>query len=181
MNIQKMQLADLNAAKYNPRKALKAGDPEFEKLKRSVETFGLVDPPIWNSRTNTVVGGHQRLSVLKHLGYAEVDVVVVDLDETQEKALNVALNKVSGDWDIPLLTDLLKEISASDYDATLTGFDLAEIDDLFGKNDKSEAHDDDFDVDETASEPPFALLGDLWTLGRHRLLVGDATQSENLG
>jgi len=180
MNIQKMQIADLNAAKYNPRKALKAGDPEFEKLKRSVETFGLVDPPIWNSRTNTVVGGHQRLSVLKHLGYTEVDVVVVDLDETQEKALNVALNKVSGDWDIPLLTDLLKEISESDYDATLTGFDLAEMDELFGKSDKSEAHDDDFDVDKAANEPPFALLGDLWHLGKHRLLVGDSIKSADV-
>jgi DNA modification methylase len=175
-----MQIADLNAAKYNPRKALKAGDPEFEKLKRSIEVFGLVDPPIWNSRTNTVVGGHQRLSVLKSLGYTEVDVVVVDLDETQEKALNVALNKVSGDWDIPLLTDLLKEISESDIDVPLTGFDLAEMNDLFGRNDKSEAQDDNFDVDKAASEPPFALPGDLWTLGRHRLLVGDATKAEDI-
>src|SRR5574344_1537461 len=97
MEIKKVNVAELRAAKYNPRKDLKPGDEEFEKLKRSIETFGYVEPVIWNKRTGNVVGGHQRLKVLKHLGHTEVDCVVLDIDLLQEKALNVALNKISGE------------------------------------------------------------------------------------
>ncbi|GHU34909.1 adenine methyltransferase [Clostridia bacterium] len=177
MEFRRMKLSELTPASYNPRKKLKPGDPEFEKLRKSIETFGLVDPPIWNSQTNTVIGGHQRLSVLEALGETECDVVVVDLPPVQERALNVALNKVSGEWDIPLLTDLLRDLTESDFDATLTGFDAAEIEKLFGSNDVT---DDDFDVDKALEESPFVQLGDLWTLGRHRLLCGDATKLEDV-
>ncbi len=110
MNIEKVPVSQLLPAKYNPRKDLKPGDPEFEKLRRSVEEFGYVEPIIWNRRTGIVVGGHQRLKVLQHLGYTEVDCVVLDLDEQKEKALNVALNKISGAWDVPLLTALLRDL-----------------------------------------------------------------------
>lgn len=112
----------MKPAKYNPRKDLQPGDPEFEKLKRSVEEFGYVEPILWNQRTGVVVGGHQRLKVLQHLGYTEVDCVILDLDEKKEKALNVALNKISGDWDIPLLTALLKDLNDGGYDATIESF-----------------------------------------------------------
>ena len=88
MDIQKIPVSQLQPAKYNPRKDLKPGDPEFEKLRRSVEEFGYVEPIIWNRRTGVVVGGHQRLKVLQHLGYTEVDCVVLDLDEQKERALN---------------------------------------------------------------------------------------------
>ena len=97
MEIRKVPVKDLKPAKYNPRKDLKPGDPEFEKLKRSVEEFGYVEPILWNQRTGVVVGGHQRLKVLQNLGYTEVDCVILDLDEQKEKALNVTLNKISGD------------------------------------------------------------------------------------
>lgn len=103
MEIEKKRVEELKAAEYNPRKDLKPGDAEYEKLKRSIKEFGYVEPIIWNKRTGVVVGGHQRLKVMKDLGYEEVDCVVVDLDEKQEKALNVALNKISGAWDETLL------------------------------------------------------------------------------
>ena len=130
MDIQKIKINKLNPAKYNPRKKLKPGDSEYEKLKRSMETFGYVEPIVWNKRTGTVIGGHQRLTVLKDLGYTEVDCVVVDLEEAQEKALNVALNKVSGEWDNDLLKNLLEELDAGEIDVTLTGFDLEELESL---------------------------------------------------
>lgn len=80
-----------------------------------------------NSKTgNTVISGHQRLSVLKHLGWEEAECVIVDLDTESEKALNVAMNKVGGEFDIPLLTDLLKDLDES-------GFDVSELSDLFGE------------------------------------------------
>lgn len=96
--IELVPISELRPAAYNPRRALKPGDPEFEKLRRSIEQFGLVDPPVWNRRTGNLVGGHQRLAVLKHLhpDITELAVSVVDLDLAQEKALNVALNKIEG-------------------------------------------------------------------------------------
>ena len=85
MEIQKMPVDKLKAAEYNPRIDLKPGDPEFEKLKRSIEEFGYVEPVIWNKRTGNVVGGHQRLKVMKHLGYTEVDCVIPDIDLQKER------------------------------------------------------------------------------------------------
>lgn len=73
MQIVKKKIDDLKAATYNPRKDLKSRDKEYEKLKRSITEFGYVEPVIWNERTGTVVGGHQRLKVLKDLGYEEID------------------------------------------------------------------------------------------------------------
>ena len=135
MQIEKISISKLNPAKYNPRKDLKPGDAEYEKLKRSIEEFGYVEPIIWNKKTGNIIGGHQRFKLLKLMGYTEIECVVLALDKLKEKALNVALNKIGGEFDIPLLTDLLKDLSDSDFDATLTGFDLTEIDELFSKSD----------------------------------------------
>ena len=115
MEIERRKVDELKAAEYNPRKDLRPGDAEYEKLKRSIQEFGYVEPVIWNKRTGTVVGGHQRLKVMKDLGYEEVDCVVVDLDEKKEKALNIALNKISGEWDNDLLANLLKDLDGSGY------------------------------------------------------------------
>src|SRR5690554_1004547 len=109
MNIQKIKIDKLNPATYNPRKELKAGDAEYEKLKRSILEFGYVEPVIWNKKTGNVVGGHQRLTVLKDLGHTEVDCVVIELDALKEKALNVALNRIQGEWDNDKLSALLTE------------------------------------------------------------------------
>ena len=176
MEIKKMSLDKLNPAKYNPRKELKPGDPEFEKLKRSIQEFGLVEPIILNKRTGNVVGGHQRLSVLKHLGYSETDCVIVDLDDAKEKTLNIALNKISGQWDDELLSALLKDIEKSGFDVSLTGFDAAEIESMFDDED-SIIEDEPPEPDE---EKPFVQAGDIWLLGRHRLLCGDSTNYESV-
>ena len=177
MEIRKIAVDKLQPAKYNPRKDLKPGDPEFEKLRRSIEEFGYVEPIIWNERTGVVIGGHQRLKVLQHLGYAEVECVVLDLDEQKEKALNVALNKISGAWDMPLLSALLKDLDESGFDATLTGFDVSEMSSLF--DDQSEIVEDDSpEADETAA--PFTKLGDRWLLGRHVLFCGDSTEEADV-
>ena len=182
MQIEKRAVADLKAAEYNPRKDLKPGDAEYEKLKRSIQEFGYVEPVIWNKRTGVVVGGHQRLKVMKDLGYTEVDCVVVDLDEAKEKALNIALNKISGEWDNDLLASLLKDLDGSGYDITLTGFDLAEAQELFGSGSMENVHEDDFDAESAldAVTEPKTKTGDLWILGQHRLLCGDCTQNEDV-
>jgi DNA modification methylase len=183
MNIQKIKVDRLNPAAYNPRKELKAGDTEYEKLKRSIQEFGYVEPVIWNKITGNVVGGHQRLTVLKDLGHDEVDCVIVELDETREKALNVALNKIQGEWDNDKLSALLTELDSAAFDVSLTGFDGAEIDELMDAFYSREAVQDDFDVDkeheEIKANGAKTKPGDIWKLGEHRLMGGDSTSEED--
>ena len=132
MILKQMKLADLNAAAYNPRINLELGMPEFEKLKRSIETYGDVEPIVWNQRTGNVVGGHQRMAVMKHLGIKSAKVSVVDMDEQQEKLLNLALNKAKGDWDADRLESLLRGM---DFDKLeVTGFGPDEIAVLLGND-----------------------------------------------
>ena len=119
MTVTKIAVSRLNPAKYNPRKDLKPGDPEYEKLLRSVEEFGYVEPIIWNERTGNIVAGHQRYKVLKQLGFTEIDCVIVALDEQREKALNIAMNKISGEFDIPLLADLMQDFEKSGFNLKL--------------------------------------------------------------
>lgn len=180
MQVEKVSISKLNPAKYNPRKDLKPGNTEYEKLKRSMAEFGYVEPIIWNKRTGNIVGGHQRYKILKDMKYKEAECVIVDLDDNREKALNTALNKISGEFDIPLLTDLLKDLSANDFDVSLTGFDENEISDLFSDADAKEGKDDDYDVNKALEESAFVKQGDLWQIGKHRMLCGDATNSEDL-
>lgn len=179
MDIQRIRTEQLKAAKYNPRKDLKPGDAEFEKLKRSIESFGFVELIVVNKRTGfTVISGHQRLTVLKHLKWTEVECVLVDLDEASEKALNIAMNKVSGEWDMPLLTDLLKDLSDSGFDVSLTGFEAADLSELLANGaGTDEVKEDDFNAEEILAEivTPISKRNDLWLLGRHRLRCGDST------
>ena len=178
MLIEKIRTERLIPADYNPRKDLKPGDPEYEKLKRSLEEFGYVEPVIWNKTTSHVVGGHQRLKILLDMGITEVECVVVEMDAEKEKALNVALNKISGDWDKDKLALLIADLQGTDFDVSLTGFDPSEIDDLFKDSLKDGIHDDDFDVDAELQRPAVAKLGDVWLLGRHRLVCGDSTKAD---
>ena len=172
MIIEKKNTADLLPADYNPRKDLKPGDAEYEKLKRSIEQFGYVEPVIWNQTTGRVVGGHQRLKVLMDMG------IVVAMDEDKEKALNIALNKISGDWDKDKLALLIADLQGADFDVSLTGFEPAEIDDLFKDTLKDGVKDDDFDVGAELEKPTMTKPGDIWTLGRHCLICGDSTKAE---
>lgn len=177
MQIIKQKINKLIPADYNPRKDLKPGDPEFEKLKRSIHEFGYVEPIIWNKQTGHVIGGHQRLKILQDEGLTEVDCVVVDFDEAKEKALNVALNKISGAWDQAKLGLLISDLEASAFDVSLTGFDENEIADLLETD--SNTKDDNFDVDAELKQPTFSQAGDIWHLGRHTLFCGDATEAES--
>ena len=180
MNLQPIAIERLKPAKYNPRKDLKPGDPAYEKIKRSLNTFGYVDPVIWNEVTGNIVGGHQRYKVLAAEGLTEIDCVVVHIENPQdEKALNIALNKAVGEWEPTALADLLQDLQLSGYDVGATGFDAAEVDDLFSKVHDKDVKDDDCQIDPDAL-PPFAKTGDVWTLGRHRMMCGDATSEENL-
>jgi len=178
MNIEKKNVKDLLPADYNPRKDLKPGDPEYEKLKRSIEQFGYVEPVIWNEKTGRVVGGHQRLKVLTDMGITEVDVVVVDMDTEKEKALNIALNKISGEWDTEKLALVIADLQGTDFDVSLTGFDPEELEDLFRDDVKGGVKEDDFDVEAELKKPTFSKAGDLWLLGEHRLFCGDSTKPE---
>ena len=127
MEIIKKAISDLKPSPYNPRKELKPGSPRYERLKKSVVEFDYIDPIIWNRRTDRIVGGHQRLSVLINLGYREVDVSVVDIDENKEKALNLALNKTGGSWDLTKLEDVMKDLEVVDFDIESTGFSESEM------------------------------------------------------
>ena len=178
MVIEKKKTKDLLPAEYNPRKDLKPGDAEYEKLKRSITEFGYVEPVIWNKVTGRVVGGHQRLKVLMDMGITEVECVVVELSEEKEKALNIALNKISGEWDKDKLALLITDLQGTDFDVSLTGFEPAEIDDLFKDSVKDGLKDDDFDVEAELKKPTITKSGDVWTLGRHRLICGDSTKAE---
>ena len=146
MQIEKKNVSQLLPADYNPRKDLKPGDKEYEKLKRSIEQFGYVEPVIWNATTSRVVGGHQRLKVLIDMGITEVECVIVEMDEEKEKALNVALNKISGEWDNDKLALLIADLQGTDFDVSLTGFEPEELEDLFREDTKKGVQDDDFDV-----------------------------------
>jgi len=178
MQIEKKNVSELLPADYNPRKDLKPGDPEYEKLKRSIEQFGYVEPVIWNEQTGRVVGGHQRLKVLTDMGITEVDVVVVSLSEEKEKALNIALNKISGSWDNEKLALVIADLQGTDFDVSLTGFDPEELEDLFRDDVKNGVKEDDFDVDAELEKPCFSKAGDLWMLGDHRLFCGDSTKPD---
>lgn len=162
MNIKRIKLADVKPAAYNPRRQLKPGEKEYEALKASISRWSLVEPLVVNLRTGHIVGGHQRLAVLQHLGYTSAEVSVVDLDEKEEKLLNVALNKIKGQWDYSRLEEIFQEYELEE--AKVTGFTGQEIALILAKNDDVEdpaAWQDD-EEDEEDEDPDF--LGASWVV-----------------
>ena len=131
LNFQEKPLSWLKPAEYNPRADLQPGDPEYEKIKNSIGTLDYVDPIIANA-DGTIISGHQRLKVLMDLGYDSADVVIVDKSKEEEKALNIALNKITGKWDPAKLAEVIGDIDVSGLDATLTGFDDDQIKQMVG-------------------------------------------------
>lgn len=190
MEIRVLPIEQIYAAAYNPRVDLQPGDAEYEKLKASIESFGYVEPIVWNERTGNMVGGHQRYKIMvNELGHTELTVSVVDLDDQQEKLLNLALNKVSGNWDDEALYRLLDDLQVSGANLALSGFDLEEFEDLAAEfavpHDEAldlPVTDDDFDVQHALDEikEPETRRGDVWQLGRHRLVCGDATNPDDV-
>ena len=170
MEIKKVKVKDIKYAPYNPRKI---SDEVLEKLKRSIQEFGYVEPIIVNKRTMNIVGGNQRLKALKDLGVEEVQAVIVDLDDTHEKSLNLALNKISGEWDYPKLKDLLEELDTGEIDIEITGFGMEELEQLMTEF--------DFLTPEETRIPKIeerTSYGDIWKLGNHRVACGDCTDIE---
>ena len=167
------KINEISSAKYNPRKIT---DEAMGRLTKSLAEFGNIQPITWNARTGNVVGGHQRLKVYKAMGKTEVEVWAVDLDEQKEKAANIALNKLSGEFDMPMLKDILEEIDTGDLDMEITGFGMDEIALMM-----EDAHPE-VTEDEVPEVPVDAITkpGDLWLLGEHRVLCGDSTSEADV-
>lgn len=129
MEIRVIPISSIQRAVYNPRKTLTPSDPSYQKMKKSIQAFGLVEPLVWNEFNSVLVGGHQRLTILENESHAtEVEVSVVHIEDIrQEKALNLALNRQGGEWDEPALTAMLKELKEASFDLDLTGFEEAEF------------------------------------------------------
>jgi len=177
MQIKKVPLKDLVSPEWNPRQIT---DEELEKLKTSLEEFGYIEPIIVNDVNNHVVGGNQRLRALIALGYDEVDCVYVHIEDiNKEKACNVALNKISGDWDNDKLKVVLEEIELSPIDISLTGFDELELTELEVKE-PTTVYEDDYEIEDDEDIEVNVKEGDLYKLGEHYLLCGDSTVEANV-
>lgn len=178
MRFETRSLLELRPAAYNPRVPLTPADPEYQSIKRSIQEFGYADPIVINT-DGTIIKGHQRRTVMMDLGYTEVEVIVLDInDKAKEKALNVALNKITGKWDNAILKDLLLELDLEGYDFSVTGYQRTDLEDLIQLVDvPAEAKDDNFDPEAAAADipEPSTRYGDIWQLGRHRLMCGDST------
>lgn len=190
MNIQKISINNLIEADYNPRKNLQPDDEEYKKIKKSIEKFGYVEPVIVNTKDKIlkIISGHQRIKVLKDLGYKEINCVLVNLNDSDEKTLNVALNKISGEWDNEKLQAVLKELKDFDQDQFfLTGFNDNEFQKLemeFSQNQSinKSASNDNFNESEAKEEAEKNLItkpGYFYQLGNHHLLCGDSFKADD--
>lgn len=180
-----VKISDLRSAQYNPRQM---SEKQAADLEQSIRRFGLVDPLVVNrhpERLNVVIGGHQRLKVAERLGIDTVPVVYVELNEEQERELNLRLNKNLGEWDLEALAsfdpDLLKLVGWTDeemegiFQANIGG-DGEEI----GKGNGDGEGDGDADEVPDLPKEPESRDGDLFQLGRHRLLCGDSTRRDDI-
>lgn len=159
MLLKKISVEKLKTAKYNPRKDLCKNDPEYQSIKNSIDRYGYIDPIIWNEKTGNIVGGHQRLKILKEQGLNEVDVVVVDYDEDTEKTCNIALNKVSGHWDAEKLNDLLNDLKQKKVDVQSLGIEQEWIDNIFGiRSQREEYEKSKGSLSNRFIFPPFSIL-----------------------
>ena len=182
MEIVKVDINELISPEYNPRQIT---DEEMGKLKNSINEFGYVAPIIVNKYNNHIIGGNQRYEALKSLGYTDVDVVFVDEpDLNREKALNIALNKISGEWDFVKLADIIDELELNDFDIPLTGFDEQELENFYieeenpNEHERVEVAEDDYDEPDDLEVT--VQTGDIYILGNHRLMCGDSTKKEDV-
>ena len=166
MIIEKKQLSELRPAPYNARQSSKEQE---KQLQASLQKFGVVEPIIFNKQTGYVVGGHFRLRELTKMGYKEVECVIVDLSEDDEKELNIRLNANTGSWDWDGLANNFDANDLTDW-----GLDIPD----FKTDEELEAEEDDFDT--TPPVEPITVLGDLYEIGEHRLLCGDSTDSDQV-
>lgn len=165
MIIEKKKISDLKPAPYNPRKS---NEKQEANLKKSLEKFGVVEPIVFNKRTGYIVGGHFRIRELKKLGYKEVDCVIVDLNEDDEKELNIRLNANTGEWDYDKLANNWNLEQLEDWGLEMLGWEA----------ESPEAVEDDYEIPATIETD--IVLGDLFEIGEHRLLCGDSTDSDQV-
>jgi len=174
MKIQYVPIEDLQFADYNPRAATKK---EAAELKKSLERFGFVEPVVVNSdpkRKNIIIGGHFRVRTAKDLGIKEVPVHYVKIsEEKKERELNLRLNKNLGHWDAELLVEFDENMLLD------VGFESGELDAMFADLKLDEDNDKDDEVPEVAEESS-TQIGEIWKLGRHRIMCGDATNPEHI-
>jgi DNA modification methylase len=181
--VDEVPIDDLRPDPANPRRI---SEDELDALERSLRQFGFVQPVLARREDRTVIGGHQRLVAARRLGLATVPVTWLDVTVEQARLLGLALNKISGTWDEQLLARLLADLEAvPDVDLTLSGFGEDEVRDLLRSLEVREKreHVESFDLDEALEEArraPRTKEGDLWVLGDHRLLCGDATSSADV-
>ena len=165
------------AAPYNPRKI---SEHDLEALRRSLRFFGTVEPIILNRRSGHIVGGHQRVVAAQAEGIETLPVVHVDLDDPAEKQLNLALNRISGEWDEDALAKVLAELRAGGADMELTGFKPGELETYLATLDEPSDGLTDPDAVPEPPDEPTTQVGDLIVLGWHRLLCGDSADSSQV-
>jgi hypothetical protein len=181
LRVEQVAIGQLRPWAGNPRMMPKE---EMASLQRSIEHYGMVQPIVARRADRVVIAGHQRLEAAKAVGPTSVPVIYVSLSETEAKALSLALNRIGGDWDLPGLGSLLEELQGlPDLDEVLTGFGGNEIDDLLATLERQSAADPreqswpeavDALQERREQAPTRATAGDLWCLGRHRVLCGDS-------
>ena len=171
-------LADINDLIPYIRNARTHSESQIAQIAASIKEFGFLSP-ILIAEDNTILAGHGRLAAARKLGLTKVPCVKEShLTETQRRAYIIADNKLSlnAGWDDEILAIELSELQGADFDLDLLGFDESELVSIFV--DDKEVEDDDFDVEEELNKPCFSKAGDIWTLGRHRLICGDSTKEE---
>ena len=177
-----MQLVDINKLIPYINNARTHSPEQIKKLRSSLREFGFINPVIIDRNFN-VIAGHRRIAAAKEEHLKEIPCVFADhLSEAQKKAYIIADNRMAMDagWDEELLRVEIESLQAEDFDIGLTGFDEKEIADLFGSGDETEVKDDDYDLTAALEKASFVQRGDIWTVGRHRLMCGDATSSEDV-
>jgi DNA modification methylase len=167
MIIEKKKLSELKPAPYNPRQSTAKQE---KHLKASLEKFGVVEPIIYNKQTGYIVGGHFRVRELTKLGYKEVECVIVDLNEEDERELNIRLNANTGEWDWDSLANEWDAEKLDDWGLDLP-VDLSVQEEL-------EAEEDDYEMPNEINTD--IVIGDLFEIGEHRLLCGDSTCSDTV-
>ena len=176
------QLVDINKLVPYANNARTHNKEQILKLRSSLREFGFVNPVIIDREYN-VLAGHGRIMAAKEEGIAEVPCVYADhLTEAQKKAYILADNRMALDagWDEELLSVEMQELQELGFDLSMTGFDEKELTDLLSVDADGEAKEDDFDLSTALEKAAFVQRGDIWTVGRHKLMCGDATSAEDV-
>ena len=200
VEMETIMITDLQGAEYNPRQISKE---EFQKLTHSLDEFGLIDPIIINLKNNKIIGGHQRYDVLMKkyiedgffeelnlirlgdIGWVFTDTDLTVESEDHEKGMNLALNKISGEWDLDKLKLIFQDLQLNDFDMDLTGFDEIEIQDLQLNFEENTSADETMEISDDEYMPEDDLnvnvtKGDIYQLGCHRLMCGDSTNNDDV-